>query len=135
MRNLYILLFVCPIFSACGDSTRELSGGYYYYSESSTDQVIVSHGWKAGDPYIPCNVVDYDWDDHYIIAKQIPVETCFWSKETMDSELPRKGEYFWIIDAKNKKFYGPLGKVDFEKKRKLLGVREATIMLQSMGSE
>ncbi len=119
-----ILLYGCG--AGVGDSVKDLSGGYQYVSESNINSII-THSDK-NTPKILCEVISYAWNTTYIVAKQryYPpnnnIKSCkYEQKENIFNQ--KKGKiYYWIINIKEKKAYGPyLNRKDFfYKKNKLL---------------
>lgn len=120
--GVIILLFVS--LGACGDFVIELPGGYQFVSESpDTQDITRAEGIRAGEPYVPCNVVGYDYDASHIIAKQVARMECFANGINMFDQ--RDGEtYFWVIDAKNRVVHGPFSESQFDAQRKQLGVSD-----------
>ncbi len=121
MKN-YIIILLILIYSCGGisDSTTELSNGYYYASESANENIIVRHGYKNGDRYIPCNVIEYKYDDDYIIAKQLPSPDCFWDIDS--NTYGDEKYYYWIIVTNENTILGPLSLVEFMDKRIQLNI-------------
>lgn len=103
--NLYIGIILFSI--GCGpvDYTEELSGSYYYASESADNSIIVKHISKEGDKYIPCNVVDYVYNDDFILAKQEPQSSCFSGIDS--TKYGSEQYYYWIIVHNKSLISGP----------------------------
>lgn len=123
--NRYIVLITVIFITACIgglDDKHELSGTYYFASESTDDNIIVSHGYFEGDPFIPCSVVEYRYDEGYITAKQEPKKECFWGKD--NNRYGGEQYYYWIIDVKSNKIIGPLSFDEFSKIFKQLTISQ-----------
>ena len=87
------------IVSGC-DYTEELRGDYFFHSEGSLNQVIVTGVWFDGDPYIPCNVEAYRQYKNFIVVRQMATEVCFW--EGVNPIGQKVGQlFFWIIDVES----------------------------------
>jgi len=122
MHRSVIMAFMILFVTACSDYTEELPGGYYFASEAKDNQVIVHQGWRAGDPYISCNVEAYDADNRYIVAMQRVSMSCFWGEDNSLSAFAGQ-KLFWIIDSKKHQFYGPYSEQrEFESKRLEYGI-------------
>lgn len=158
------IIFFCitlTTLSMCSsfDSTKELSGNYFYRDEGPTLKDILSHNSNMN---IYSTVIDYDYNDNFIIALQEPnykeheqmiafeVRDKFpkYSKNTIedvqeselvaDSILDNSSYYksifshnrnYWIISIKVNKIYGPLTKQEFAIRKKELNV-PANLSLQ-----
>ncbi len=120
----FVAVILLPLFllSACGDYTIDLPGGYRFISEAPDTQFVMrAEGVRAGKPYIPCNVVGYDYDANNIVAKQIARSECFFDGINFFNQ--QEGDaYFWIIDARRRVIHGPFSAPQFEAQRKVLGV-------------
>lgn len=109
---------------ACGDYSDELPGGYVFVSESPDIQEISRvEGIAPSEHYIPCNVVSYDYNKDFIVAKQIARVGCFHLLHTDgDPSGPRQnflnqrdGEtYYWIIEVDKRTIDGPYRLDQFE---------------------
>jgi hypothetical protein len=106
------------------DYTVELSGNYYWIHESNDQQVIANHYHHEGDKFIPCTVIDYDYNNSFIIAAQKPQVNCFFDGLNYNIKYYPDPIEFWIISHKDSTIYGPLNLTDFLKKRNELGVPE-----------
>nr|VFJ68200.1 MAG: Protein of unknown function (DUF3997) [Candidatus Kentron sp. DK] len=121
IRLKIVVITVILLLLACSDYVEDLPGGYYFASESNNEQIIVRKGWRKGEPYIPCNVEDYEADDRFILAIQRVTKNCYWEGVNPMEKLT--GSYFfWIIDTRRHGFFGPFQKRGFEAKRIELGV-------------
>lgn len=81
--------------------------------------ITVDGSLSEGD-CVPAKVVSCGFDQKYIIAKQQLLD---------EKDNPVSGKYqFWIVDAPQKKRYGPFSEKEFIAKRKELGVPDSIKM-------
>ncbi len=84
-----------------------------YVSESYQLRMIMCPG-----KHIPPNICDYNYDDEYIIAMQLPDTVTFeFKKNTKLSDVR-----YWIRFNAKGALYGPLTKKEFDSVRKALNV-------------
>ena len=109
----YILVLFLLFFTGC-DDLENLPYGYQYVSENMTNTVI-SNGY--GKTAISCMVLDYKYNDQYLIAKQAyypygnDLNQCFSTTITENIYKQEKGKiYYWLIDMKNDILFGPYSK-------------------------
>ena len=119
---IIISFFLQFIWSCQSDYIKELSGGYYYASESKESTAILRHGKKRNERYIPCKIIFYDYNKQFIIAAQEPVRECLFGE--IDIDYNNLEVAFWIIDVQKDKILGPYSLDEYIKKRKALGVPE-----------
>ncbi|MGX5688164.1 hypothetical protein [Arcticibacter tournemirensis] len=67
----YVLLSCFNGCSAGGDYAKDLSGDYFYRDEGDSKKDILSH--LPGKKDIYGEVLDYDYNDNFIVAKQKPI--------------------------------------------------------------
>ena len=116
-----LLIALCFSFASC-DYTFKLPGGYIFYSEAPSDQIIMKkEGIVGREGHVPCNVVEYDYNDDFIVAKQIARFECFFDKKNYFNQI-EGGEYYWIIEVKQRKINGPYTEKKYWDKRTTLGV-------------
>ena len=115
-------LVVC--LSGCGglgpggtDFTAYLPYGYFLFQSSAHNIVIAPCDNWNDKTEIPTMVVSCGFNSSYILAKQQLMDA------KQRSPLPGKYQY-WIIYAVTKERYGPFTEVEFNAKRKELGVPE-----------
>jgi hypothetical protein len=92
LKNLYPvgwIILVYAMLGSCDDYSEQVTGDYYFFSGDNKSQVVAPKGWKAGDNYIPCNVIAYR--QIFIVALQDVVESCFW--QAADSKKSKKMEH------------------------------------------
>ena len=116
-KKLTVILIAMLTSCNFSDETTKISGGWTFAIEGKHDKVI-----SKGNKYIPCEVVAYDDNDDFIIAKQKPMKECFFRMDTIIHYPTTDSIFYWIIDHKRKLFLGPLMYRDYFIKRKLLKV-------------
>jgi len=114
--SLILILFFSCNFS---DESIKLSGGYSFVDEGKKHKVIIGK-----NNYIPCEVIDYDFDNNFIIVKQKPTDLCFYGKDSSFYKEGKQFNYYWIIDNSNKLFLGPLNFKEFSNSLKKLNVSD-----------
>ena len=74
MRRSWTSVVVLSVFAlSCGDSTpyaRELSGGYFIFSDYRDDYEVYCKLASTSDPEIGPKLVHVEWDERAIIAEQ-----------------------------------------------------------------
>ena len=107
------------------DFSADFGNGCELYQSSA--QVVEISVDKSLDPKncVPAKVVECGYNVKFVIAKQ----------QKLDAKgTPIHGEYqYWIVDAQQKKRYGPFSVNEFTAKRKELGVPDS-IKLRSANS-
>ncbi|MES2702474.1 MAG: DUF3997 domain-containing protein [Bacteroidota bacterium] len=111
------LLFAAITLCACGgglsDEVVDLGQGFMLYHEGTTSNVIVHDSYASGQAFIPCNVARYSYNDDYIVALQEPQRECFFDTSCYEYKSGYAVCYYWIVDKKDKRFYGPLSEQEF----------------------
>jgi len=128
-RYLVIILLLLSITGCPGalDSynRKELGHGYVFYEEGGFP--LISRDIPSRR-CIPQVVVDYDYDNSYIIALQNEYKLTSYEVEKYSIEqqyevIKKKGKLkYWIIDNINDSIYGPLKKNEYLNKRNELGI-------------
>ncbi|MGK4568147.1 DUF3997 domain-containing protein [Flavobacterium sp. 3HN19-14] len=93
-------------------NTENLGNGYFFLGDGNESQILVGNEKKNyGSTVVPQEVIKYNFDEKYIIAKSLNVL----DNKTIES--------YWIIDKQNKKdsIYG-LDSLSFVKKIKKLSI-------------
>jgi len=108
-----VLFLTLIILSCSSDYTKSLGNGYYYRHEGDELNDIYNEKPNPNGREIPANVVAYDFDDDFIIAKQKPKlpQDPLYDKD-YKYDRGDKEFYYWIIIHKKKLILGPL---DFDK--------------------
>lgn len=117
--------------ASCSDMAEELPGGYQFVSESSNDQFILAPAHMRPEE-IPCNVVGHDYDEHFIVARQVASFECFPPQTPGDPSSKHKNPfnqrdgdtYYWVIEVDKHVIHGPYGLDQFEQQRKALKVSD-----------
>ena len=93
----FFLVMVIVNFSCVNNSTdniQELGSNYYYLGDANESQILINLKPKSKDKFgktvISPEVVEYNFNDNYIIAKSI---------EVIDNKTIDK---FWLIDKRKK---------------------------------
>jgi hypothetical protein len=99
-----------------------LSNGYHLFRTSAHTIVISRQASRHDTPLIPAKVVDYDFDDRFILAKRQRMQRR--SERPNESyELPVPDAYdYWILDHSTESLYGPMSLDEYNEERKRLGV-------------
>ena len=119
-RVFFACIFI--IVSSCSgrDYIESLPGGYQFISESNEQSFI----YGKGDEFIPCTVIDYVFDDNFILICQKPSEPCIHTDATgLDVENVDIIQ-FWIVDIREDKLLGPFILTEYLQKRNNIGVPE-----------
>ena len=124
-KNILLLLFSLFIMCSCHDSYSEIGDNYIYMNSIIFEQ---NEETKALEIAVPAQVLNYMFDDDYIIAYQIPDRQIFNDyleyrpKNIIDSLERQYGKMceihdcYWIVRIKDKRVFGPMTKKDFEGK-------------------
>lgn len=115
MKQILTTICICFELLSCssgGDYNKELSGGYFFSAEGSDMHSIISH--FAGGTDIPANIISYNYNNDFIIAKQKPNKTDDPIYDTNPVyKLGRDTIYFWLVIHKQKICLGPLTENEF----------------------
>ena len=124
-KNILLLLFSLFIMCSCHDSYSEIGDNYIYMNSIIFEQ---NEETKALEIAVPAQVLNYMFDDDYIIAYQIPDRQIFNDyleyrpKNIIDSLERQYGKMceihdcYWIVRIKDKRVFGPMTKKDYEGK-------------------
>ncbi len=118
----------------CGDVEKELSGGYSYSLEGSTR--FIGHPTQlTTGKIIPCEVIDYEYNDEFIIASQDPVSFADCPRPYNREDAINSGNdiNYWIADHRSDALLGPLSLEEYKEKRAELGIPE-DLQLEDEGS-
>ena len=114
-KNLVsILIMTCCSSCLYNDTaiTEDLGNQYFYLGAANESQILLGDEKKnIGITIIPQEVVEYNFDDRFIIAKNV----------TKTNNI--KNENFWIVDKKNKDSTFSLDSVSFMRKVEKLGLK------------
>ena len=139
MRKL-LYIFIVLLLCGCHDSYFEL-GDSYIYENGRIDKLMVKGTMTI---LVPDQVLNYEFDDNYIIAYQIPdsayyreyyinaykeySDSTIHSQETTDSlktlldKMLSIQDCYWIIRKQDDKVFGPMAESDFNRMCKELNV-------------
>ncbi|WP_157976852.1 DUF3997 domain-containing protein [Taibaiella helva] len=119
MKNKLALMCSVALFFSCGagvsDYTEELPGGYQFISESRDEQFI-----QGNYRFIPCTVLDYCYNQDYILVSQKPKKNCLILPDSPIKNVDTV--QFWIIDIVNDSLRGPYKKDDYMDLRRDLNI-------------
>lgn len=113
---LLIIIMMIAICSCTSDYTKDLGNGYFYRHEGYPLNDILCE--KVGGGQIPATVVDYAYNDKFIIAKQkprIPQDSMY--DKTYEYKNGANVFYYWLIVKEEHIVLGPLDIDSFEKER------------------
>lgn len=98
------------------DSTESLGDEYYYRNEGESVKDILCQ--KANGGEIPATVMSFDFNDEFIIAKQIPKLP---QDPMYDNDYKynngNKEYYYWIIIKESNLVLGPLSLEEFKNQK------------------
>jgi hypothetical protein len=117
--NIGLFLAILLI-GGCGEMiVSNLPKGYFVRHESNDLQDILCKRPEGGE--IPANIIDYNYNSDFIIAKQMPKipPDPLYEKEYV---YPPDKELYWIIVISNDSVYGPLGIKEFKEIKEHLNV-------------
>jgi hypothetical protein len=127
MRYLVSILILTCIICGCSDYSENLGCGYTYVHEGGNDNYIF-YEYPAKGGEIPSNIISFDYDKQFIIAKQKPNEyDCAYEKEYV-YPLGRDTVYYWLIVKQQQKVFGPLDFVSFQKLKEQYSVSDKLIL-------
>lgn len=104
---------------SCSDYFKKLGNGYTFVHEGYSEKYIFhEHPAKGGE--VPPTVISYDYNKHFIIAKQKPSDygEATYSGIEYVYPLGRDSVYYWLIVKQEKKVLGPLDYDSFLKLKK-----------------
>jgi hypothetical protein len=118
--KIYIstIFFIALTLHSCNfsDSTENLGDDYFYRNEGETVKDIICK--KANGGEIPATVTHFDFNDKFIIAKQIPKLPL---DPLYDHEYKynrgNKEYYYWIIVKESSLVLGPLSLGEFNNQK------------------
>ncbi|MGZ4031872.1 MAG: DUF3997 domain-containing protein [Tumebacillaceae bacterium] len=103
--------------------------GEYSLIRSSAHSILVSlpeNGTVSNT--IPPKVIKIAWNDRYVIAEQQALIRRSPNDPNDLYELPDDKFYYWILDTKVKKAYGPYTEYTFKVKKKELKIPDSLIL-------
>ncbi|MBP1630366.1 MAG: hypothetical protein H6Q15_1259 [Bacteroidetes bacterium] len=114
---LLLLLLYLLISLSYNDNNYKLSGGYNFDKE---------HKHITGRIDIPPNVINYKYNDDYIIVKQRPTEihNAIYDKMNYVYKYGKDNIYYWIIIHKDSIVLGPIDSLEYIKAREKYHIPE-----------
>ncbi len=109
----FFAIFLFQVCSIGTDKTTQLSGGYFYRNEGGSMKDILCKNPKGGE--IPSEVVDFNYNRSFIIAKQkpkIPQDPLYSQDYHYENGIGQY--YFWIIVHEKRLVLGPLDENEFK---------------------
>lgn len=128
-HTFFVLCLHCLILTSCSDYSENLGGGYTYAHEGGGSNYIFHEYPKKGGE-IPANVISYDYDKKFIIAKQKPMP-CQYAYETAKEYTRRTDTIsvrYWLIIKQEQKIFSVLGYDGFLKLKKEYNVPEKLVL-------
>ncbi len=120
LKNVLVLIifYLIIIFNlnCTSDYSKNLGSGYIYRDEGCEEKEIFCEQANGGK--IPKTVLVYDYDRHYIIAKQKPQKddsNILLDDNIYEYKYGYDTIYYWIILKDFKKVIGPLTEDEFLK--------------------
>ena len=136
MRKVLVyLIYVSIVMCSCHGDYYDMGDGYLYTNHEIAKSLESGVGYTHIEPLIPTEVLNFACDKDYIIAYQKPdrdwfdFEEKYAAKEKVDSleQLYNKicdiHDCYWIIIKKSGQRFGPLGKKEFKKQCKKMGIK------------
>jgi hypothetical protein len=132
-KTLLILVLLCCCWSC---DVVELEDGYYYLNCTIWKKVKVEGKYDASRTIVPKEVLNFNYDNYYIIAYQKPAydvanksmrETASQTeKDSLDEQMRKILEIddcYWIIRKVDCVVWGPMPKSEFEDMCKKKGIK------------
>lgn len=126
-------LFIAMLFMLSGctlgelEGERDLGGRYYLLGYGSRSTISRQHSDKSSlyDDVLMGEIVDYDFDDNFIIAFRLASKeaSLYGGGELWDKQRGIDSFQYWII-KKGDTAIGPLSKLGFQRKRVELGLSD-----------
>lgn len=127
MRTIYAFRIMTTvlgfsIFSGCGggsgDHSTHLAGEFYFHSHSPIDRFIAPLTWRFSEESIPSTVVEYKFNDSYIVACRNLIVIGDSGSRTSTDRFD-----YWIVDIAGRDVLGPLDWETFAQYQERLGIR------------
>ena len=126
--KINILFFAC-IFCSCSDYSEKLGNGYTFVHEGGNNNYIF-HEYPAKGGEIPPNVISFDYDKHFIIAKQkpMPFQYGYETAEEYANRIDTIAFCYWLIIKQEQKVFGALDYDSFLKLKKEYNVPDKLML-------
>lgn len=112
-----LLLYGC---AGAGDYDISLPGEYSVIRSSGHDITIRKQEAEGywGEELIPAKIVELNYNDKYILAKQLGLKRQYPNDPDRTYKIPDESKVsLWILQVDNGKVYGPLTEKEFVKKK------------------
>ncbi|WP_291563774.1 MULTISPECIES: DUF3997 domain-containing protein [unclassified Clostridium] len=127
MRKKFIACFniimILILFCGCssnGEFSINLPNNYMVVKiEDNHVEIIPRDGYDENTPIVPSMVSEIAFDDVFILAKQKNIDDIENDNKNIDED---KNEYYWILNTKQLRGYGPFTKEEFESKKEELKI-------------
>ncbi|WP_454054331.1 DUF3997 domain-containing protein [Clostridium sp. Marseille-Q7071] len=127
MRKKFIACFniimILILFCGCssnGEFSINLPNNYMVVKiEDNHVEIIPRDGYDENTPIVPSMVSEIAFDDVFILAKQKNIDDIENDNKNVDED---KNEYYWILNTKQLRGYGPFTKEEFESKKEELKI-------------
>ncbi len=114
-----ILILFCGC-SSNGEFSINLPNNYMVVKiEDNHVEIIPRDGYDENTPIVPSMVSEIAFDDVFILAKQKNIDDIENDNKNIDED---KNEYYWILNTKQLRGYGPFTKEEFESKKEELKI-------------
>jgi len=116
---IMILILFCGC-SSNGEFSINLPNNYMVVKiEDNHVEIIPRDGYDENTPIVPSMVSEIAFDDVFILAKQKNIDDIENDNKNIDED---KNEYYWILNTKQLRGYGPFTKEEFESKKEELKI-------------
>lgn len=112
MKRSYTVILLALLISCSNDSSIDLSGGYFLILEGKGGNLIGNRSVSTRE--IPSDVISYNFNDQFIIAKQKPGPT---DNVIFNPTIYKDGRnkiYYWLIVHDKKLVLGPMNEQEFD---------------------
>ncbi len=99
---ILFILFVGIVFFSLRPDIEDLGNGYEFINEQPKS--IDKNHYEV----VPARIIELGWDDRFIVAVQIPDLACIDKEEWNKYPQIHDHRFYWIIDKKEDRVYGPL---------------------------
>lgn len=131
IKNGLFSIFVCLtclLFYACSDYSTKLGGGYTFVHEGENYNFIFHKSAKGGE--IPPNVISFDYDKCFIIAKQksMPFQYGYETAKEYAKRTDTIALSYWLIIKEECKVFGPMDYDSFLRLKKQYKVSDKLML-------
>ena len=130
-NNCFTFLFLlsCFVVNSCGDYSTNLGDGYTFVHEGENWNYIF-HGLPSEGGEITPNVMSFDYDRNFIIAKQkpMPFQYGYETGEEYENRVDTIPVCYWLIIKKEHKTLGPMDYGSFQRLRKQYKVPDKLVI-------